>query len=51
MNSLKIKQTVAAIWLAIALTFGGGILSSQLGTDTVPAAHACSADDLSGGGC
>ena len=50
MNSLKVKQTVAAIWLAVALTFGGGILSTQLNIDTIPAAHAC-ATGLSGGGC
>lgn len=50
MNSLKVKQTVAAVWLAVALMFGGSILSSQLNIDTIPAAHAC-ATASSGGGC
>ena len=50
MNSVKVKQTVAAIWLAVALTFGGSILSNQLNIDTIPAAHACIGDN-GGGGC
>ncbi|MEM7116506.1 MAG: hypothetical protein AAF614_28985 [Chloroflexota bacterium] len=51
MNSVKVKQTVAAIWLAVALTFGGSILSNQFNIDTIPAAHACSTSGISGGGC
>ena len=51
MNSLKVKQTVAAIWLAVALTFGGSILSTQFNIDTIPAAHACAGGGLSGGDC
>lgn len=50
MNILKVKQTVAAIWLAVALTFGGSILSAQLNLDTIPAAHAC-VGGSAGGGC
>ena len=51
MNILKVKQTVAAIYLAVALTLGGSILSNQLNIDTIPAAHACGLGANSGGGC
>ncbi len=50
MNSVKVKQIGAAIWLAIALTFGVSLISTQLGLDTVPTAHACATGN-SGGAC
>lgn len=51
MKPLKIKQTIAALGLAIALTFGSGWVATQLGADTVPSAHACGLGAGSGGGC
>lgn len=49
MTILKTKQRLAVLWLALALTFGSGIVTTQIGFDTTPAAYACGAGN--GGGC
>ena len=51
MNSLKVKQVVAAAWLAVGLIFGSGIITAQLGFDIIPTTHACGLGSSGGGGC
>ena len=51
MKTFKMKQTVAALWLALALTFGSGLVAAQFGVDVIPSAHACGLGDGGGGGC
>ena len=49
MTILNTKRRLAVLWLAVALTFGSGIVTQQIGFDTTPAAYACGAS--TGGGC
>lgn len=49
MNTLKLKKAVLIVWMALALSFGTGIVGAQIGFDTTPATHACGAGN--GGGC
>ncbi|MCA9962745.1 MAG: hypothetical protein KC423_00825 [Anaerolineales bacterium] len=51
MKTFRIKQTIAALWLALALTFGSGFVATQFGVDTIPSTHACGLGAGSGGGC
>ena len=52
MNSLKMKQTIAATWLALTLLFGGTVLTAQFDLDSIPATYACAGlGHSSGGGC
>jgi hypothetical protein len=51
MKTFKINQTIAALWLAFALTFGSGLVATKLGADMIPSAHACGLGAGSGGGC
>ena len=52
MNSLKMKQTIAAAWLALFLTFGGTVLNTRFNFDDIPGTYACEGlGESSGGGC
>jgi len=51
MNTLKINKTVAAVWLAITLLIGGGLVAPAVGIEIVSQTHACGLDAGSGGGC
>ncbi len=51
MNTLKIKQIIAALFLALSLSIGSGIVAEQVGLDFGPAVHACEHGVSSGGGC
>ncbi len=53
MNTLKIKQIIAALWLALALLCGSNLAATQLNVDIIPSAHAtaCGLGAGSGGGC
>jgi hypothetical protein len=51
MTTLKIKQTIATVFLAFTLTFGTGIIADQAGLNITPTTHACTVGQQSGGGC
>ncbi len=51
MNTLKINKAVAAVWLAITLLIGGGLVAPAVGLDVLPQTHACGINDGGGGGC
>ena len=49
MNTLNIKKVVVVLWLALTLSFGTGIVATQIGLDGVTVTHA--SDICGGGGC
>ena len=51
MNTLKINKAVAAVWLAITLLVGGGLVAPAVGLEVISQTHACGITDGSGGGC
>ena len=51
MNTLKIKQIIAAFFLVASLTIGSGIVAEEVGLDFGPAIHACEHGMDNGGGC
>lgn len=50
MNTQKINKAVLIIWLALALSFGGGIVATGLGLDGVAVTHAGGGINCGGGG-
>ncbi|MFT5196611.1 MAG: hypothetical protein ACI85U_003647 [Candidatus Promineifilaceae bacterium] len=51
MNTLKINKMVAAVWLAITLLVGGGVVAPAFSLDVVPHTNACGLSEGGGGGC
>lgn len=49
MNTLNIKKAVIVLWLALTLSFGTGIVATQIGLDGVNVTQA--GGMCSGGGC
>ncbi|MEM8858453.1 MAG: hypothetical protein AAGD96_09035 [Chloroflexota bacterium] len=50
MNTLKIKKVILIVWMTVAFSLGTGIVGTQLGLETTPAAYACGGAGQ-GGGC
>ena len=49
MNTLKIKKAVLIVWIALALSFGTGVVGTQLGFEATSTSYACGTGH--GGGC
>lgn len=49
MNTLKFKKVALIVWMALALSFGTGIVGTQLGLGTTATTFACGGGH--GGGC
>ncbi len=49
MNTLKLKKVALIVWMALAFSFGTGIVGTQLGLSTTGTTFACGGSN--GGGC